>query len=95
MDLITGLLTSPAGAAVITKFMISFIHTQLANLDKSGKVLEYKQYVQPITVVLSGLAALLSMALQGHAAQFDPTTEVNLLTAALVAHNWSGKDATK
>ena len=89
--LLMELLSSPAGAAVIAKFLTGFIHSQLLNLDKSGTVEQYSKYVQPATIVLSSLAALLSLALQGHAGSFDPTTVVSLVTAALVAHNWDSK----
>lgn len=66
------LLKNPAVWAVISKFAVDFIKAQLKKMDSDHVVDNYRRYVQLAVAVFSGLAAFLMLALQGHAAEFDP-----------------------
>lgn len=71
-DMIKGLLQQPAVWAIISKFAVDFIKAQLKKADSDHVAQHYSKYVQLAVAVFSGLAAFLLLALQGHAAEFDP-----------------------
>lgn len=71
-EMIKGLLSQPATWAILSKFAVDFIKSYLKKVDTEHMVDHYRSYVQLAVAIFSGLAAFLMLALQGHAAEFDP-----------------------
>ena len=71
-EMVKGMLANPAVLAILSKFAVDAIKGQLKNMDNQHVLDNYNKCVQLAVVVLSGLAAFLMLALQGHAAEFDP-----------------------
>lgn len=71
-EMVKGLMQNPAVLAILSKFAVDFIKAKLKDMDNQHVVDHYKKYVQLAVAVFSGISAFLLLALQGHAAEFDP-----------------------
>lgn len=71
MDIAKELMTNPAVQAIAIKVMVDMGKGQLKNLDSSHVADHYGKYLQITVTVLTAITTFLTLALQGHAAEFD------------------------
>lgn len=78
--ILNGVLQNPVSMGILTKFLGDVVKGQLKNLDSSGALVKNKAVVQPIVFVLSAIVAVLSAAMEGNAASYDPSSFLSFLT---------------
>ena len=75
-EFIKQMLGNPLFWGVVQKFVVDAIKKVLANIDSQHLTDNYTKYLQVGLVVVTALASLLTAALGGKAADFDPTNLV-------------------
>ncbi len=83
--ILNSVISNPVSLGIITKFLSDALKSQLKSLDQSGAIVKNKAVVQPIVFVLSALVAVLSSAMEGSAANYDPSSLISFIAATYLS----------
>ena len=85
MDVVRELSLNPAVQAVAIKLISDVVKGGLQKIDSAHVADHYGKYLQGTLVVLTGIVGFLTMVVQGHASNFDPSPLIQYMMTLYVA----------